>query len=58
MTFYGGISTQQFLPFATAEKVAEQTKSVLDIMMKNGGYILSPTHAVTPDIPVDNILRS
>lgn len=24
--------------------------------MKDGGYILSPTHAVTNDIPVENIL--
>ena len=56
LTFYGGISTQQFLPFATEAQVREETKKVLDIMMKEGGYILSPTHAVTNDIPVENIL--
>ncbi len=56
ITFYGGISTQQFLPFASESEVREQTKRVLDIMMKDGGYILSPTHAVTPDIPVTNVL--
>ena len=56
LTFYGGISTQQFLPFATEAQVREETKKVLDIMMKDGGYILSPTHAVTNDIPVENIL--
>ena len=56
ITFYGGISTQQFLPFAKENEVREQTRRVLDIMMKDGGYILSPTHAVTPDIPVENVL--
>lgn len=53
--FYGGISTQQFLPYATPAEVRAKTCEVLDIM-QNGGYILSPTHAVTPDIPVENIM--
>lgn len=56
LTFYGGISTQQFLPFADVKEVREKTKEVLDVMMRGGGYILSPTHAVTPDIPVENVL--
>lgn len=56
LTFYGGISTQQFLPYASAEEVKEETKRVLDIMYKDGGYILSPTHTATPDIPAENIL--
>lgn len=56
LTFYGGISTQQFLPFATADQVKEKTKEVLDIMYKDGGYILSPTHTATPDIPAENLL--
>ena len=56
LTFYGGISTQQFLPFASEAEVRKKTKEVLDIMAEGGGYILSPTHAVTPDIPVENVL--
>lgn len=55
ITFYGGISTQQFMPFATVEETKQKTKEILDIMSKGGGYILSPTHAVTPDIPVENV---
>lgn len=56
LTFYGGISTQQFLPYASADEVKEMTKQVLDTMYQDGGYILSPTHAATPDIPVENLL--
>ncbi|MCC8166736.1 MAG: uroporphyrinogen decarboxylase [Planctomycetes bacterium] len=56
LTFYGGISTQQFLPTATRAESKGKAREVLDIMADGGGYILSPTHAVTPDIPVDNIL--
>lgn len=56
LTFYGGISTQQFLPFATADEVKEKTKEILDIMFRDGGYILSPTHTATPDIPAENLV--
>lgn len=56
LTFYGGISTQQFLPFATPDQVREKTKEILDIMYRDGGYILSPTHTATPDIPAENLL--
>lgn len=56
MSFYGGISTQQFLPMATAQESREITRSMLELMGRGGGYILSPTHAITPDVPVDNVL--
>ena len=56
LTFYGGISTQQFLPFATPKTVLQKTKNTIDILFRDGGYILSPTHAVTQDIPVENII--
>lgn len=54
LCFYGGISTQQFLPYATVPEVTEKTLEILRIM-DGGGYILSPTHAVTPDIPIENV---
>ena len=55
LTFYGGISTQQFMPFATPEETKIKTREVIEKMAGHGGYILSPTHAVTPDIPVENV---
>jgi len=55
LTFYGGISTQQFLPIATPAESRKMAQDVLHLMAMHGGYILSPTHAVTPDIPVENI---
>ena len=56
ITFYGGVSTQQFLPKATPRECADMACRMLDIMGRDGGFIFAPTHAVTPDIPVDNIL--
>ena len=56
LSFWGGISTQQLLPFATPEKVASETRRIMNIMGKNGGYILAPTHSVPGDVPPENIV--
>jgi len=55
LCFYGGISNQGFLPYATPDEVERKSLEVLDIM-SGGGYILSPTHNLTPDIPIENAL--
>ncbi len=56
ITFYGGISTQQFLPYASPDEVKDHAKAVKRIMGKSGGYIFAPTHSVTDDVPVENVL--
>ena len=56
LTFWGGISTQQLLPNATAEEVRQETTRIMKIMGKGGGYIAAPTHAVPNDVPPENIL--
>lgn len=56
LSFWGGISTQQLLPFATPQQIREEVKKAIDIMSENGGYIVAPTHALTFDIPCENIL--
>jgi uroporphyrinogen decarboxylase len=55
LSFWGGVSTQNFLPFATPAQVREQCARTIDILGKDGGYIFAPTHAVTPDVPVENV---
>lgn len=56
VTFYGGISTQQFLPFASPEQVKQKVQEASKILGRNGGYILAPTHSITSDIPVENVM--
>lgn len=56
LTFFGGISTQRLLPFATPDEVRAKTREILSIMKPGGGYIVSPTHAVPGDVPPENIL--
>ena len=56
LTFYGAISTQKILPFKTPEEVRVEMHRVMDILGKDGGYILAPTHAMPGDIPEENVL--
>ena len=56
LAFWGGISTQRLLPFATPEKVKEETRRIIEILKQGGGYIAGPTHALTFDIPSENII--
>jgi uroporphyrinogen decarboxylase len=55
LAFWGGVSTQRLLPFATPEQVQTETARIMSIMAKDGGFIAAPTHAVPPDVPVENI---
>lgn len=55
LTFWGGIGTQQILPFGTPEEVRAETVRVRDLLGKGGGYILSPAQDVQGDIPIENL---
>ncbi len=56
ITFFGGISTQRLLPYKTSEEVETETRRILGILSKDGGYILAPTHAAGEDTPPENYL--
>lgn len=56
LSFWGGISTQRLLPFATAEEVKLKTIETMKIIGENGGYIAAPTHSVPGDVPPENVL--
>jgi len=56
LAFWGGISTQRLLPYATPEEVTAEVKRIIRVMKPGGGYIASPTHAVPGDVPCENIV--
>jgi len=53
--FWGGISTQQLLPFGTSDEVKEEVTRLLDVVGKNGGYIAAPAHSIPGDAKPENI---
>ena len=56
LTFWGGVSTQQSLPFGTPDEVRDESRRVRDILSKGGGYIFSPAQEIQEDVPTENIL--
>ena len=55
LSFWGGISTQRLLPFATPEKLLEESVRIMKLAGKSGGFIAAPTHDLPGDVPAENI---
>ncbi|MCL2478770.1 MAG: uroporphyrinogen decarboxylase family protein [Treponema sp.] len=55
LCFHGGISVQSTLPFGTADDVRREVRERIEILGKNGGYILAPSHAIQGGTPPQNI---
>lgn len=55
LAFWGGLSVQKTLPYGTVAEVEKETYRLLEQMAPGGGYILSPSHSLTGDIPPENI---
>ena len=55
LSFHGGLSTQQTLPYGTVEEVRAETRHLIELG-RDGGYILSPAHGVEGDVPLENML--
>lgn len=56
LTFWGGVSTQRCLPYATTDGVREECRRIMDTLRHDGGLIIAPTHALAFDVPPENIL--
>ena len=56
LSFHGGLDVQSTLPCGTVEEVRRITRERIDVLAKDGGYILAPTHNVQPDTPPENIV--
>jgi uroporphyrinogen decarboxylase len=56
LCFEGGISVQSTLPFGAPDDVRREVRERIDVLGRNGGYILGPSHAIQAGTPPENIV--
>jgi len=56
LIFHGGMDNQYTLPFGNREQVRQEVLDNIEILGKNGGYILAPCHNIQAVTPLENIL--
>lgn len=56
LCFEGGISVQRTLPFGTPDDVRREVEERVRVLGRNGGYLLSPSHAIQAGTPAENIV--
>jgi uroporphyrinogen decarboxylase len=52
----GSIGTQTTMPFGSARDVRDMVRRRIETIGRDGGLILSPTHMLEPEVPVENVL--
>jgi uroporphyrinogen decarboxylase len=56
ISFWGGIGTQSVMPFGTPQEVRDSVEDTKNILGKDGGLLLAPTHILEPDVPWENVM--
>jgi uroporphyrinogen decarboxylase len=54
--FHGGVDNQQTLPFGTPDDVRQEVAENIDILGKDGGYILAPCHNIQSVSSPENVI--
>jgi uroporphyrinogen decarboxylase len=55
LAFWGGISTQQTLPYGTPDEVRAEARWVRDTLGPQG-FVFSPAQSIQDDVPIENVL--
>jgi len=56
LSFHGGIDIIKTLRTGTPQEVTAEVQARLQTLGPNGGYILTSSHHIQPDTPIENIL--
>ncbi len=56
LSFHGGIDIVKTLPTGSEKDVQDEVRNRIDILGKNGGYILASSHHIQSDTPLKNVL--
>lgn len=56
IVFCGAIDTQKILPFGTPQEVRQEVRRVINLLGREGGYMLASVHTIMNEVPAENIL--
>ena len=56
LSFWGTVGIQTTLPFGKPDEIAECVKNRINTLGRDGGLLISPTHAIEPDVPWENLM--
>ncbi len=56
LTFWGGADTQTVFSRGNPASVRRHVRELKHILGENGGYICAPTHVITKDMPMENVI--
>jgi uroporphyrinogen decarboxylase len=56
LSFHGGIDIIKTLPRGSAEEVRAEVRERIQVLGRNGGYIVASSHHIQADTPLENIL--
>ncbi|MEG0901663.1 MAG: uroporphyrinogen decarboxylase family protein, partial [Clostridia bacterium] len=56
LAFWGGVSAQGAMSFGKPEDVRTEVRRCIEVLGKNGGYLIGPNHVVEPEVPWENLL--
>ena len=56
ITFWGGLGSQDMIPFRSPSEIKDEIRNLCQNMSKNGGYILGPSKEIQPETPIENII--
>lgn len=54
--FHGGLDSQRLIPLGTPEEIRAEVRRIRRLYGEEGGLILGPSHYLTLDTPIENIL--
>lgn len=56
IVFHGGLDTQEVLPFLEKSAICETVEQLLEIMLKDGGYIFAAAHNIQEDVAPEKLV--
>ena len=56
LCFHGGVDIMRTLPKGRPEQVQAEVRSRVNILGRNGGYVLCSSHHIQPDTPIENVI--